>query len=73
MSSGKGNIFEKGKACEAMSAKVVSGLTDILKNVLSKPKFEKSGIADRFREFVDEISNSSSLWGFAKRVKMVKC
>ena len=30
VSSGKGNIFEKGEAWEAKSAKVVSGLTDIL-------------------------------------------
>ena len=35
-----GNIFEKGEAWEAKSAKVVSGLTDILKNVLSKPESE---------------------------------
>ena len=70
MSSGKGNIFEKGEAWEAKSAKVVSGLTDILKNVLSKPKFEKSEIANRFCEFVDMISSSENgvLWRFARRV-----
>ena len=71
VSSGKGNIFEKGEACEAKSAKVVSGLTDILKNVLSKPEYEepeKIEITNRFCEFVDEISNSSSLWGFARLV-----
>ena len=51
MNSGKGNIFEKGEAWEAKSAKVVSGLTDILKNVLSKPEYEgpkKTEITDRF-------------------------
>ena len=31
VSSGKGNIFEKGEEWKAKSAKVVSGLTDILK------------------------------------------
>ena len=65
-----GNIFEKGKAWEALSVEVVSGLTDILKNVLSKPKFEKSEIANRFCEFVDMISsrNNGVLWSFARRV-----
>ena len=51
VSSGKGNIFEKGDAWEAKSAKVVSGLTDILKNVLSKPESEgpkKTKITNRF-------------------------
>ena len=43
VSSGKGNILEKVDACEAKSAKVVSGLTDILKNVLSKPEYEEPG------------------------------
>ena len=73
VSSGKGNIFEKGEAWEAKSAKVVSGLTDILKNVLSKPEYEgpkKTEITDRFCEFVDEISSSENgvLWRFARRV-----
>ena len=71
VSSEKGNLFEKGEAWEALSAEVVSGLTDILKNVLSKPKFEKSEIANRFCEFVDMINSSENgvLWSFARRVK----
>ena len=65
-----GSIFEDAKLYEALSVEVVSGLTDILKNVLSKPKFEKSEIGDRFCEFVDVISNSrDSLWEFARQVK----
>ena len=66
-----GNIFEDAKLHEALSVEVVSGLTDILKNVLSKPKFEKSEIANRFCEFVDMISSRSNgvLWSFARRVK----
>ena len=56
---------------KALSVEVVSGLTDILKNVLSKPKFEKSEIANRFCEFVDMISSSENgvLWSFARKVK----
>ena len=66
-----GNIFEDAKLHEALSVEVVSGLTDILKNVLSKPKFEKSEIAIRFCEFVDMISSRSNgvLWSFASHVK----
>ena len=65
-----GNIFEDLKLHQALSVEVVSGLTDILKNILSKPKFEKSEIANRFCEFVDVISNSrDSLWDFASQVK----
>ena len=62
-----GNIFEDAKLHEALSIEVVSGLTDILKNVLSKPKFEKSEIANRFCEFVDMISSrdDGALWSFA--------
>ena len=62
-----GSIFEDAKLCQALSVEVVSGLTDILKNVLSKPKFEKSEIANRFYEFVDMISSSGNgaLWSFA--------
>jgi len=51
-----GNIFEKGKAWKALSAEVVNGLTDILKNVLSKPEYEgpkKNEITNRFCKFVD--------------------
>ena len=51
-----GNIFEKGKAWNALSAEGVSGLTDILKNVLSKPESEgpkKTEITNRFCKFVD--------------------
>ena len=38
---------------------------------MSKPKFEKSEIANRFCEFVDMISSSENgvLWRFARRVK----
>ena len=66
-----GNIFEDAKLCQALSVEVVSGLTDILKNVLSKPKFEKSEIANRFCEFVDMLSNRENgvLWSFAMKVK----
>ena len=69
-----GNIFEKGEAWEAKSAKVVSGLTDILKIVLSKPESEgpkKTEIANRFCEFVGMISSRENgvLWSFARRVK----
>ena len=66
-----GSIFEDAELCKALSVEVVSGLTDILKNVLSKPKFEKSEIANRFCEFVDMISSRSNgvLWSFARRVK----
>ena len=35
-----GGAFEKIKAWKALSVEVVSGLTDILKNVLSKPEYE---------------------------------
>ena len=66
-----GSIFEDAKLYKALSAEVVSGLTDILKNVLSKPKFEKSEIANRFCEFVDMLSSRSNgvLWSFARKVK----
>jgi hypothetical protein len=66
-----GGAFEKIKASKALSVEVVSGLTDILKNVLSKPKFEKSEIANRFCEFVDMISGRENgvLWSFARRAK----
>ena len=66
-----GSIFEDAKLCKALSVEVVSGLTDILKNVLSKPKFEKSEIANRFCEFVDMISSrgDGALWDFASQVK----
>ena len=38
---------------------------------MSKPKFEKSEIANRFCEFVDMISSRDDgvLWSFARRVK----
>ena len=66
-----GDIFEDIKLYRALSVEVVSGLTDILKNVLSKPKFEKSEIANRFCEFVDMISSkdNGALWSFASCVK----
>ena len=66
-----GSIFEDAELYKALSVEVVSGLTDILKNVLSKPKFEKSEIANRFCEFVDMISSSENgvLWSFARKVK----
>ena len=65
-----GNIYEDHKLHKALSVEVVSGLTDILKNVLSKPEYEgpkKIEITNRFCEFVDVISNSrDSLWEFAR-------
>ena len=66
-----GNIFEDIKLYKALSVEVVSGLTDILKNISSKAKFEESEIANRFCEFVDMISSSENdvLWDFASRVK----
>ena len=64
-----GSISKDAELHEALSVEVVSGLTDILKNVLSKPKFEKSEIANRFCEFVDMISNDGALWSFARKEK----
>ena len=66
-----GNILEDAELYKALSVEVVSGLTDIIKNVLSKPKFEKSEIANRFCEFVDMISRRENgvLWSFARKVK----
>ena len=74
VSSGKGNLLEKGEAWVTLSVEVVNGLTDILKNVLSKPEYEgpkKTEITNRFCEFVDMISNREDgvLWSFARRVK----
>ena len=68
------DAFEKIKALQALSAKVVSCLTDILKNVLSKPESEgpkKTEITNRFCEFVDMISSRENgvLWDFAKDEK----
>ena len=68
------NIFEDAKLCEALSVEVVSGLTDILKNVLSKPESEgpkKTEITNRFCKFVDMISSREDgvLWSFARKVK----
>ena len=68
-----GSISEDAKLYKALSVEVVSGLTDILKNVLRKPEYEgpkKNEITNRFCEFVDVISNSrDSLWEFARQVK----
>ena len=65
-----GSLSENIKLYKALSVEVVSGLTDILKNISSKPKFEESEIANRFCEIVEEVSDSSgSLWEFALRVK----
>ena len=69
-----GNIFEDIKLHKALSVEVVSGLTDILKNVLSKPEYEgpkKTEITNRFCEFVDMISSREDgvLWSFARQVK----
>ena len=68
-----GSIFEDAELCKALSVEVVSDLTDILKNVLSKPESEgpkKTKITNRFCEFVDMISSSENgvLWRFARRV-----
>ena len=67
------DAFEKIKAWKTLSVEVVSGLTDILKNVLSKPEYEgpkKTKISNRFCEFVDMISSRENgvLWRFARRV-----
>ena len=54
-----GNIFEDLKLYRALSVEIVSGLTDILKNVLSKLESEwhkKTEITNRFCKFVDMIS-----------------
>ena len=68
-----GSIFEKAKLYEALSVEVVSGLTDILKNVLSKPESEgpkKTEITNSFCEFVDMLSrrDDGTLWSFASDV-----
>ena len=73
VSSMKCNLLKKGEAWGAASVKVVSGLTDILKNVLSKPEsegFEKTEITKRFCEFVDMLSrrDDGTLWSFASDV-----
>ena len=69
-----GSIFEDAKLCKALSGEVVSGLTDILKNVLSEPEYEgpkKTEITNRFCKFVDMISGRENgvLWDFASDVK----
>ena len=69
-----GNIFEDLKLYRALSIKVVIGLTDVLKNVLSKLESEgpkKTEITNRFCEFVDMISSREDgvLWSFARQVK----
>ena len=51
-----GSIIKDAELYKARSAEVVSGLTDILKNVLSKPEYEgpkKTEITNRFCKFVD--------------------
>ena len=68
-----GNIFEDLKLHRALSVEVVSGLTDVLKNVLSKLESEgpeKTEITNRFCKFVDMISSSENgvLWSFARNV-----
>ena len=68
-----GSIFEDAELCKALSVEVVNGLTDILKNVLSKLESkgpEKTEITKRFCEFVDMISSSENgvLWSFARKV-----
>ena len=69
-----GSISEEEKLYKALSVEVVSGLTDILKNVLRKPEYEgpkKNEITNRFCEFVDMISSRDDgvLWDFASQVK----
>ena len=68
-----GSIFEDAKLCKALSVEVVSGLTDILKNVLSKSESEepkKTEITNSFCEFVDMLSrrDDGTLWSFASDV-----
>ena len=69
-----GTISEDAKLYEALSVQVVSGLTDILKNVLSEPEYEgpkKKEITNRFCKFVDMINGRENgvLQDFASRVK----
>ena len=69
-----GNILEDIKLYRARSVEVINGLTDVLKNVLSKLESEgpeKTEITNRFCEFVNKISikGNGSLWGFAEQVK----
>ena len=64
------SISEDAELYKALSVEVVSGLTDILKNVLSKLEsegHEKTEITNRFCEFVDMISSrgDGALWSFA--------
>ena len=69
-----GDAFEKIKAWKVLSGEVVSGLTDILKNVLREPECEgpkKTEFTNRFCKFVDMISGRENgvLWSFSRRVK----
>ena len=69
-----GSIFEDAELYKALSVEVVSGLTDILKNVLSKLESkgpEKTEITKRFCEFINKISirSNGTLWSFAKKEK----
>ena len=64
------SISEDAELYKALSVEVVSGLTDVLKNVLSKPEYEgpkKTEIINRFCKFVDIISSRDDgvLWSFA--------
>ena len=55
-----GSISEDLKLYSALSVEVVSELTDILKNILSKPESEgpeKTEITNRFCKFVDMNSS----------------
>ena len=64
-----GNIFEDLKLHRSLSIEVINDLTDILKNVLSKPESElpeKTEITNRLSEFVNKIN--PPLWGFAQQV-----
>ena len=69
-----GDILKDADLCEALSVEVVSGLTDILKNVLSKPESEgpkKTEIANRVCEFVNMISSRAdgALWRLARHAE----
>ena len=70
----RGDILKDADLCEALSVEVVSGLTDILKNVLSKPESEgpkKTEIANRVCEFVNMISSRAdgALWRLARHAE----
>ena len=65
-------IFEEDSGSigeyEGMAIKIVSGLTDILKEINQKsPNKPNNGLVDRVCKFIDEISEKGhALWGLSK-------